>query len=72
MVKEVIEDADYAATHDGKKYPSPPAPVANIPLYRGRGVPASEEKTTPGVSVHNGKKLHGRTLFSFKNHIIST
>ena len=55
MVKEVIGDADYAATHDGKKYPSPPAPVANIPLYRGRDVPASEQKTTSEVSVHNGK-----------------
>ena len=55
MVMEVIEDADHAATHDGKKYPSPPAPDASIPLYRGRGVPASEEKTTPGVSVHTRK-----------------
>lgn len=56
MVKKVmIESADHAATHDGKKYPSPPAPVANIPLYRGSGVPASEEKTTPRVSVHKGK-----------------
>ena len=55
MVKEVIEDVDHAAIHDGKKYPSPPAPVTNIPLNRGRGVPASEEKTTPGVSVHKGK-----------------
>ena len=55
---EVIEDADHvdhAATRDGKKNTSPLAPVANIPLYRGRGVPASEDKTTPGVSEHNGK-----------------
>ena len=55
MVKMVLEYADHAATHDGKKYPSPLAPVANIPLYRGRGVPASKEKITPGVSVHSGK-----------------
>ena len=53
MVKKVIEDTDHAATHDGKKYPLPLAPAMNIPLYRGRGVPASEEKTTPGVSEHN-------------------
>ena len=52
---EVIENADHAATHDGKKYPSLPAPDANIPLYRGRGVLVSEEKTTPGVSVSKEK-----------------
>ena len=51
----LIGDVDHAATHDGKKYPSPLAPVSNIPLYRGRGVPVSEEKTTPGVSEHNGQ-----------------
>ena len=55
MVKKVNEDADHVATPDGEKYPSPPALDANIPLYRGRGVPSSEEKTTPEVSVHNGK-----------------
>ena len=43
MVMEAIEDADHADTYDGKKYPSPPAPVANILLYIGRGVPISEE-----------------------------
>ena len=48
-------DVDHVATHDGKKYPSPLAPAANIPLYIGSGVPVSEEKTTPGVSVQKGK-----------------
>ena len=51
----LLVDVDHVATHDGKKYPSPPAPAANIPLNRGRGVSVSEEKTTPGVSVQKGK-----------------
>ena len=43
MVMGVQLEAGHAATHEGKKYPSPPAPDANIPPYRGRGVPVSEE-----------------------------
>ena len=55
MLLALPGDVDHVATHDGKKYPSTPAPAANIPLYRGHGVPISEEKTIPGVSVHNGE-----------------